>query len=822
MQFVSDLLHDLRYAVRQLIASPGLAIVCTVSLGIGIGLNTSIFSQFRSTVFHPVPQVADPQRLVLVQPPVSYPNYEQFRDHGGQFQGLSAFIAPVPFVLSLGSTTQRVWGHIVTPDYFTTLGVRPHRGRLMGVDEKDPGRTSLVLGHRLWESRFGADPNIAGRRVKINGHTLTVIGVAPPDFLGPMPMMMAADLWIPTTAQSRVAPELGREALTDRKVAAFQLVGRLKAGVTMGQAEAALDTQARALEQQHGDPGRDRPERRITLLPGGRLVPVRDQDMALVTAFPIVLVGLTLWIACSNVATMLLARAAGRRREIAIRLAMGASRWRVIRQMLTESVLLAALGGVAGYFFALWSQSTFDEFKPFMPNYVHIELKMDWTVFVFTAGMCVLTGVLFGLAPALQATRADLAQAMKAGALGQMPGYRWYSSRNILVLQQVAGSLSLLLLTGFIVLGFRKNSQVDLGFDASNLYLVSLDPVREGYSPEKTAAFFDNLPDRVRPAPGVVAAALSQSPPLGMLTGEESMKFQSEFYSGGKISRTTKVERVGAGYFETLGIRLVSGRGFRREDVREDPRALVVNEALARESFAGKNAVGQTLDVEGRRFEIVGVAAGVHTGFMMQRDLPVAYLPMEPSRYARPSPQGVTLVVRGSPGADVVKHTREAIAAIDPELTVFQVRSIGEMVRMMVYLFELTMITYGGIGLFGLVLATTGLAGVTAYAVARRAKEIGIRVALGALPRDVLKLVLREGVVLAGVGTVIGLAAAFGITRALASYLELLATVTATSLSDPLLVIGAPALLVSLTLLACYLPARRSTKVNPVAVLREE
>jgi predicted permease len=821
MRFFVDLLHDVRYAVRQLIASPGLALVCTVSLGIGIGLNTSIYSQFRSTVFHPVPQVADPGRVVLVQQPVSYPNYEQYRDHGGQFQGLSAYIAPVPFVVSLGGAAQRVWGHIVTPDYFETLGVRPHLGRLMGVEERDPGRTSLVLSHRLWQSRFGADPRIVGRRVKVNGQMLTAIGVAPPDFLGPMPMMMAADLWIPTTAQARVAPELGRNALTDRKVAAFALVGRLKPGVAMAQAEIALDAQARAIEQLHGDPGRDRPERRITLLPGGRLVPVRDQDMALVTAFPIVLVGLTLWIACSNVATMLLARAAGRRREIAIRLSMGASRWRVIRQMLTESVMLAALGGVAGYFFAVWSQSTVESFKPFMPNYVHIDLSMDWTVFAFTAGMCVLTGVLFGLAPALQATRADLAQAMKAGALARMPGYRWYSSRNILVLQQVAGSLTLLLLTGFIVLGFRNTSRVELGFDERDLYLMSLDPVREGYSPEKAAAFFDNLPDRVRLAPGVAAASLAQTPPLGALTGEESAKFQTEFYSG-KITRTTRVERVGAAYFETMGIRLAAGRDFRREDVREDPRALVINEALARDAFGGKNAIGQTLEVEGKRYEVVGVAVNVHTGFILQKDQPAAYLPMEPSRYAQPSRQGVTLVVRGAPGADAVRQAREAIAALDPELTVFQVRSIGEMVRQMLYLFELTMVMYGGIGLFGLVLAATGLAGVTAYAVARRSKEIGIRIALGALPGDVLKLVLREGVVLAGVGTAIGLAAAFAITRALASYLELLGMVTQTSLSDPLLVVGAPALLVSLTLLACYLPARRSTKVNPVSVLREE
>ncbi len=821
MRILFDLGQDARYGARMLLRSPGFTLVCVLSLGIGIGLNTSVFSQFESMIFRAIPQVADPDTLVTFQRPLSYPDYERIRDHGGQFSILAAYLAPVPFVVNTGAGGQRVWGHLVTPNYFETLGVRPLAGRLFGPPERDPGSTSLVVSHRFWQRHLSGDRRVVGRRLMINGQGVTIVGVAPENFLGASPMMAAADLWAPTTAQARVAPELGRHALEDRRVAAFQAVGRLEAGIALPRAEAALDAQIRRIERDDNDPAKDRGGLRATLAPGGRLIPVRDQDLALVTGFPIVLVSLTLWIACSNVATMLLARSATRRKEICVRLAMGARRGRVIRQLLTESVLLALLGGVAGYLFAIWSNSTMDLFEPIMPNYIHFDLRLDWKAWLFTAGISVLTGVLFGLAPAIQATRSNLATGLKAGAWANLRRYRWYSMRNTLVLQQVAGSLVLLLLTGIIVIGFYRTSTIEVGFDPRHLFLMSLDPVREGYGAAQAADFFAGLPERVRREPGVLSASLSQNPPWGG-GGQEMMDMQAEVYRGGKILRTTRVERVGAGYFETAGIALFRGRSFRESDQKDGARVAIINQSMARDVFGDQEPVGRHIDIESRRHEIVGVAGNVQPPFFEKLAPRMAYLPLEPAGFARPSREGVTLMVRGAPGVDVGERVRRVVSAMDANLTVFQIRSMTDQINSIRLLFELTMIIYGGIGVFSLVLAAGGLAGVTAYAVARRAKEIGIRVALGAARGDILRLVLREGVALVVLGTVLGLAGALGVMRALAGYLDMLSQITETTASDPVLLVGAPLLLAGLALLACWVPAYRSTRMNPLVALREE
>jgi macrolide transport system ATP-binding/permease protein len=818
----AELWLNVKFALRTLRKAPGFAAVSILSLGMGIGMGTSVYSQLESTVFREVPQVSDPKGLVRFQRPAAYPDYEDYRDHSGQFSQLAAYLAPVPFVVNTGAGPERAWGHLVTAEYFSTLGVTPYLGRLVGPEDKSSGLPVAVISHRYWRDKLGARRDIVGTSMRINGQAVTVIGIGPPDFLGASPMMAAGDLFLPTSMQTRVAPELGSGALTDRRVAAFQLFGRLKPGIASKEAENALDTMARNLEQQRNDPAKDRKGRRITLLPGGRLIPVRDEDLPTVTAFPAILVGLMLWIASANVATMLLARALARRKEIAVRLAVGAGRGRILRQLLTESVLLAMAGGAVGLLFAYWSNSTTEWFRPILPNYIDFQLRMSWAAAGATFLLSAVTGVLFGLAPALAATRSDIASALKSG--GDTRGFRWFSTRNLLVLQQVAGSLALLLMTGFIILGFQRSANVDLGFDTSNLYSMSLDPVRDGYSAEQAREFFEKLPAKVEQMDGVVAVSLTQSAPLNLFGGQSIVATKQDFLeeAAGLRVRPTKIEHVGKGYFETIGIPLVAGRGFRTSDERGEARVVVVNENMARNFWPSAAAVGQTVDLEGKRYEVIGVAQNVRSTFVIDEGINGAYLPVEQSAYATPSAQGVTLMVRSRPGVDVITAVRRLVSSTDPNITVFNADSLDSQVQNLLLLVKITTVVYAAVGLFGLILAAIGLAGVTAYAVVQRTKEIGIRMALGARRFDVLRLVMREGTWMVAVGTVFGFAAAYALVTTASTYISALSQVLRTSMTDPLLLAGAPLLLAGLALAACYWPARRSTRIDPLTALREE
>ena len=812
MEHLYELAQDTRYAMRMLARSKGLTIASIVSIGIGIGLTTTTFSQLESLILRDIPTVGNPDELVSSLRPVSYPDYEHFRDNSGQFSAIAAYIAPVPFVAKTNDQSSRVWGHLVTPNYFDVLQTGAVMGRTFAGPERVQGSpATVVVSHRFWRGRLGGDPDVVGSTLRINGYQVTVIGVAEEDFFGALPVLAATDIWLPTTMDSRIAPELGSDKLRDRDIAAFSVLGRLSPDVTRQGAEAALDAMIR---QQEVDAGETdiREGRRITLVAGGRLIPIRDEDLPVMVGFPLILVGVALLIACSNVGTLLLARGSARAKEIAIRLSVGASRGRVVRQLITESTILALLGGVAGLAFAWWSISTTDWIEPMIPEYMTFELEMSWAALLFT----------FGLAPALQAAKADVASALKSGADMRMKKYRWFNMRNGLVLQQVAGSLMLLLLTGFVVLGFARSGNVELGFDVRNLYMMSLDPVRDGYSGEQAKEFFSRLPEQIRRIPGVRHASLTRTIPLGMFGDEAAFQASTDLGETARLARSIRSERVGEGFFEVVGVEIAPGRSFRRSDETDGSRVVIVNETMASETWPGEDPVGQVLDVEGDRYEVIGVAPDFRSGGILERSQMGIFLPMEPSGFERPSAQGVTLLVRTDPGVDIRSAIRNEISAIDPNLTLFNINLLSDQVETMMYMVRLTMFIYGGIGVFGLILAAVGLGGVTAYAVAQRAKEIGIRMALGAQNAQVVRLVLKEGAILVIVGTLIGHVLAFGTTRAPGSYFDALTTITETTTSDPIVVVGAPVLLGLLTMLACYLPARRSTRMDPLAALRQE
>jgi predicted permease len=612
----------------------------------------------------------------------------------------------------------------------------------------------------------------------------------------------------------------------------------LRPGVSIASAEAALDSAARQLAQADEFQADTTHQREVTLLAGGKILPIRKQDLPFFKQFLFVLAGLVMLIACSNVANMMLARAAGRRREIAVRLALGASRARLVRQLLTENMIVAAAAGVLGFLVSVWLMGWASQMRMPYPIPISFDMHPDARALLFTVAVTIATGLAFGLTPALQATRADLVTGLKDGASVQLRWRRRLSLRNVLVLGQMAASLTLLMLTGYMGLGIQSSLGLQEGFNPRNLYLVSLDPVRDGFSSARTSAILEKLLDRVKKISGVTAACLTDTVPVAM-DGNTGVTFSA-------AGQTADARRhiVGRDYFATSGIPILAGREFIREDQVNDRGVVIVSEELVRRIWNGAYVLGRRIDIEngdlspglgalpgtfdlrpdllgkGRRtYEVVGVVKDVAEDFVAQKKHSVIYFPLGAAGFARPSLRGVTLMLRTVPGMDAISVVQREIAGIDRNITPFNAHSMLEQIEEFMSPLRAASWTYGLIGVFGLILASVGLAGVTAYTVSQRGREIGIRIALGAQRRDVLTLVLKQGIILVTVGTVIGLIAAWAGIRALSALFFSVASVQS---SDPLLLAGAAALLAAVALAACYFPARKSTRIDPAAALRQE
>jgi predicted permease len=835
------LLNDIRFGLRSLAAARGSTAVALISLSLGIGVATSAFSELNGFVLRDVPGVRKPAELVQVASTISYPDYRRYRERTDLFAETAAYAAPVPLRVTAGAETERVWGHLVTPSYFPALGVNVRLGRVFQPGERAPG---VIVSERYWREHLGADSAIIGKPLRVNGHACIVVGVAPRGFQGASPLVYGADLWLPMEASEDLAPELAEQTLERHDRAIFHVVARLRPGVTAARAEAALDVLARQIAKEAGEPQHQMRSRRAMLLPGGKLVPVSQEDLPLITGFFAVLGGIILLIASSNVANIMLARAAARRREMAIRLALGAGRARLIRQLLTENLLLAAGAGAMGFLFAFVLMRLASREKMPFPMPLDIHLEPDWRVLAFTVALTVLTTLAVGLLPAIEATRTAIAPALKEGGDVRLRRFRRLSLRNLLVVSQVAGSLALLLITGFLVIGHRKITGGPLGFDPQRLYLVSLDPVRDGYSGERAADFFHKLLDRVKALPSVANAGPADAVPMKMI-GKPGVLFTVDERAGKSIHWARRYA-VGRDFLDTMGIPILRGRGFRKEDETGDSRVAIVSEKflaecanvgdpLGREiaigdegtpSFTLGSGVKGAPDPVGRTktFRIVGVARNVRDGMSMVATdgPPVIYVPLRPAEYAQASLGGITLVIRAAPGVDAMAAVRREIAAMDDRLQPYAARAMTDQIDELLFPVQVALWTYAMIGVFGLILAAVGLAGVTAYSVAQRRREIGIRMALGARLADVLGLVMKEGAVLIALGSAIGLVAARAGIRALASVLATIVRTSGESTSDPVLLIGAPVLLAVLALVSCYLPARKTSEIDPAIALRAE
>jgi macrolide transport system ATP-binding/permease protein len=822
----AELRGDIRYGIRTLAGAPGFTAVALISLSLGIAVASTAFSIMNGFYLRDVPAIRKADGLLLFERPLSFPDYKRYSNRESLFSASTAY-APVAFSVSTGGRSHREWGHLVTPSYFATLHVNPALGRFFDRQDEQPGRApTVVLSYEFWRNQMGSDPAAIGQTLRVNGQICTVIGIGPKDFQGASPMYYGADLWLPVYAPPSVAPELADDTLERQDKPIFHVLVRLQPGVAQERAEAELETMARQIEQETHDSNRDRNGRRIRLLPGGKLAPRPKQGLPYITGYFAVLGGIILLMASANVANMLLARAAERRKEIAMRLAIGASRARLVRQLLTECALIAAGAGVLGFIGAAWLTKSASGLQfPFSAP-IRFDFSPDARVLAFTFALTAFTALAFGLAPAVQATGASLTRGLKDGSNIAIRRFRRLSLRNLLVVSQVAGSLALLLIMGFLVIGHRKLVGSEPGFDSRNLYLVSVDPIRNGLSGAQAAAYFPRLLNRVQALPFVVSASLGSHTPMEMI-GRPGEPFLAGPSGSGVFSMERRFD-VSRGYLAALRIPITQGRDFREEDEMDGATAVIVNEVVARNSFPGKDPIGQRIEIgtqgEGsRKGYVVGVAGSIRDGVNVGKNLPgIVYLPLRPADMASPSAQGLTLMMRARPGGDILGALKREIEAVDGRITPFHARSMEDQMGQILSLIRVTLSVYGAIGIFGLILALVGLAGVTAYSVAQRRREIGIRMALGARRIDVLGVVMKEGAVLVAVGTIVGFAAAQVIIRALANVLSEIASATETSAAEPALLFGAPTLLALLALLCCYLPARKSTRIDPAITLRTE
>ena len=805
---LTSVFHDLRYSLRTLLKHRTFTAAAILTLALGIGINTSIFTLLYSLAFRPLP-VKDPDRVVNVYQildgefsrqvegnvaMLSYPEYLNYRD---KVAGLAGLAASADTKLYLGgNNVERIEALMVTDNYFSLLGGGSALGRTFFDKEcQTPLQCPVaVLSHSFWQRRFGADQSVIGTSITLNRQRFSVIGVAAQDFRGAE--MTVPDVWIPVTMQPAVMPENKFLALQD--CSWLNVVGRLKDGVSLNQLQAEMQLVAARMDQDY--PGR---KTTLNVMPGSYLnSPEVRSEGTPIAILVMAAVGLVLLIACANVSNLMLARAAARRKEIAVRLALGASRLRLIRLLLTESLLLAILGGVAGLVLAVSLPPIL--FSAIPEVGLDIDFKPNVTVFAYMFLISLITGVVFGLAPAIESTKPNLTAALKSTR--NRPRLSRPRLRNLLVIGQVAVSLVLLIGAGLLVRGLQQAQSTDLGFDQKNLVVMSLDLTTQGYDEARATTLHAQLQDRLKALPAVQSVSLAKVAPFsGVL--ETTIDIE-----GGERAVSVGANLVSAEYFQTLGIPLRRGRQFTEEDARSGASPAVISQAMANRFWPGADPIGTRFrDNSGASHEIIGVVADISSRQVGKLDGPLFYTPASPGKF-----NGLSFVLRTKENLrGSVSAVREVARSLDKDAFV-SVEPLEDNVRRMLEPARTGAWFSGTVSLLALLIAATGIYGMLSYHVVERTSEIGIRMALGAPRRNVLLLIVSDGMKLVVIGAAIGVAAAIALTKVMTTLLFGVAPADALTF----VIVSAGALAVAL--LACFIPARRATKVDPLVALRDE
>jgi predicted permease len=798
--------QDVVYAFRRLRKSPGFAAAAVISIGLGVAANSTIFSMVSAFVLQPAP-VGEPATLLALHTTrqgdccsdFSHPLYLDMREEAKSFSGVAAYFPLMPASIGGQGEPARVWGQMVSANYFEVTKLQMALGR--GFTASEERVPAVVLGYGLWQRRFGSDASIVGKAVQVSGRPFTVVGVAPAGFRG-LDLALASELWVPLGMAEALMPNTGNR--TDRGTTWLQVAARLRDGASQEQALAEL----RGLGQRHAKQFKDQEDGLgFALAPAGRLHPkMRTAVYAFLAALSVVVL-LVLCIACANVANLLLAQASARQREMAVRLAMGATRAQLLRQLLTESTMVAGAGGVVGVLLSVWATKALSSFQLPVPLPLDLRVAVDWRVLLYTVALSLGTGVLFGLAPALVASRPILSAALKGEDALAQPGRRWHL-RNVLVVAQVAMSMVLLCATGLFLRSLQNAASIEIGFRPNGIAMMSVDPPLHGYSAERTALFLRNLRQRVSTLAGVQSVAVTDLVPLSI--GGTSSTFREV---GGTRQEDTLADlyMVSSGYFETMGVPLVRGRDFGRE-TESGAAVAVINQAFAERVFGAQNPVGRRVQGSHTTFEVIGVVKNTKSRTLSENQRAMLYRSLEQST-GRGSLMGYTVMVRGNAAAGAV---RREIQAMDPAMAVYQTETMEEHLNKALFLPRLAGTLFGVFGFVGLLLAAVGLYGVMSYSVSRRKREIGIRMALGAHAGGVQRMVIGQGMLMAGIAMVLGLAAALASAKLAAGILY------GVRPHDVVTFTAVPAFLGLIAFLATWLPARRAAKVDPMTALRYE
>ena len=803
---------DLRFAWRMFIRRPGFTAVAVLILGLGIGANATIFSWVESILLNPLSGVPAQQRLVVVRGvaggrdnlSMSYPNFVDLRE--ARVDGLQDVMAFRLVAMNARTTGEpvRVFGELVTPNFFQVLGVSPVLGRTFREDEgTTPGREPVVIvSHAFWSRTLGSDPHAIGRTITVNGLALTVVGVTPPEFHGSV-SGLALDLFVPMSLQRSF---MAGDRFTQRGNSWLQVYGRLDDGAPYSRAQAGLEVAGRRLAAMFPESNKGRDLRAGRLSEDGAsglLMPVMTTLMGVV--------GLVLLIACANLAGLLLARAAGRQREVAIRLAVGASRGRVVRQLLVENLLVAAAGGAAGLLMARWTSGLLGLFVPPTPYPIVFDAALSSRVVGFAVALTAVTAIVSGLLPALRGSRADVAVVLKASAPSTSGGGR-ARLRQALVVSQIALSMLLLVCAALFVRSLTNAQSMDTGYSARQGFVGSIDLLAGGYDKARGLAFYEALRSRLGALPGVERVSLATTMPLDIGSGSDMAVDVDGYVPRQGEPMNVYYTRVGPDYFDTLGVTIVKGRGITSRDAENQPLVAVINETMARRYFQGRDPIGGVLRFGSGPVTVVGVAKDGKYQQLTEAQRSYLYLPVLQNY----RPDSLVLVRTSTDPAAVLGAVQRESRALDPSLPLFDVRTIAEHRQISMFIPRMASTLLGLFGGLALVLAVVGLYGVIACTVAQRTQEIGVRVALGAARNDVAWLVLGQGLRLAGIGLVVGLLLAFGAGRLLAKQLVGVAP------ADPVSFGVTAFLLFAVAALASAIPARRAATLDPLIALRRD